>query len=207
MHPHEAASAGDLTVDRLIEIAGHSRVVGLGETGLDFYYDNSPRAAQETCFRIHMEAARETGLPIIVHTRDADSETIRLLKAGGAGQGGDKTLRGVIHCFSSSRHLAEEAIDFGFYVSLSGILTFKRSEELREIVRDLPLDRLLVETDAPYLAPVPKRGKTNEPSYVVHTAQVMAAVKGISISDVERITTENYLTLFSKVPAPADLAA
>ncbi|MEM7443985.1 MAG: TatD family hydrolase, partial [Pseudomonadota bacterium] len=132
---------------------------------------------------------------------------LRLLREGGAGEGADKPLRGVIHCFSSSRQLAEEAVGFGFYVSLSGILTFKRSEELREIVRDLPLDRLLVETDAPYLAPVPKRGKTNEPSYVVHTAQAMAQAKGVSFSEVERATTQNFLALFSKVPKPTDLAA
>ncbi len=207
VHPHEASSAADLTVDRLIEITRHPKVVGIGETGLDFYYDNSPRPAQEASFRIHMAAARETGLPLIVHTRDADTETLRLLREGGAGQGGDKPLRGVIHCFSSSRQLAEEAVDFGFYVSLSGILTFKRSEELREIVRDLPLDRLLVETDAPYLAPVPKRGKPNEPSYVVHTAQTMAQVKGVAMAELAQATTDNYLTLFNKVPTPADVAA
>lgn len=207
IHPHEAGGAQGLTVDRLVEIARHPKLVGIGETGLDFYYDNSPRPAQEASFRIHMQAARETGLPLIVHTRDADAETVRLLREGGAGEGGDKPLRGVIHCFSSSRQLAEEAVDFGFYVSLSGILTFKRSEAIRDIVHDLPLDRLLVETDAPYLAPVPKRGKPNEPSFVVHTAQVLASVKGVSMAEIAQTTTRNYLRLFDKVPAPADIAA
>jgi TatD DNase family protein len=207
VHPHEADSAADLTVDRLVEIAAHPKIVGIGETGLDFYYDNSPRPAQVASFRIHMQAARETGLPLIVHTRDADDETIRLLREGGAGEGGDKPLRGVIHCFSSGRQLAESAIEMGFYVSLSGIVTFKRSEDIRSIVRDLPIDRLLVETDAPYLAPVPKRGKQNEPSYVVHTALAVAEVKGVGAAEIARITTNNFLILFDKVPAPADLAA
>lgn len=207
IHPHEAGGAEDLTVDRLVEIARHPKLIGIGETGLDFFYDNSPRAAQEACFRIHIQAARETGLPLIVHTRDADARTIGLLREGGAGEGGDKPLRGVIHCFSSSRQLAEDAVEFGFYVSLSGILTFKRSDELRAIVRDLPLDRLLVETDAPYLAPVPKRGKTNEPSYVVHTAQVMAAVKGVTMAEITQTTTGNFLALFNKVPPEAEVTA
>lgn len=207
VHPHEADSAADLTVERLIEIADHPKIVGIGETGLDFYYDNSPRAAQEASFRIHMQAARETGLPLIVHTRDADERTIHLLAEGGAGEGGDKPLRGVIHCFSSGRQLAEKAVKFGFYISLSGIVTFKRSDEIRSIVRDVPIDRLLVETDAPYLAPVPKRGKQNEPAYVAHTAMAVADVKGVGAAEIAQITTGNFLTLFNKVPSPAGITA
>lgn len=200
-HPHEAAQGGSVTVDRLVEVAEHPKLVGIGETGLDYHYDHSPRDAQQQSFRTHMRAARKTGLPLVVHTRDADDDTIRLIDEERQG-GADGSLRGVIHCFSSGRELAEKAVEFGFYVSLSGILTFKRSEEIRSIVADLPLDRLLVETDAPYLAPVPKRGKRNEPAFVAHTAACLAEVKGLAVDEVARQTTENFFRLFNKVPAP-----
>jgi TatD DNase family protein len=173
--------------------------VGIGETGLDFFYEHSPREAQETAFRAHIAASRETGLPLIVHTRDADEDTARIL----AEEMEKGAFPGLLHCFSSSRQLAEKAVDFGFYISLSGILTFKKAEELRETAEALPLDRLLVETDAPYLAPVPKRGKRNEPSFVVHTAAKLAEVKGVSAAELAEATTENFLKLFSRVPREA----
>jgi TatD DNase family protein len=206
LHPHEAVEAGTCDIDRLRGLAGLPKLVGLGETGLDYYYDNSPRAAQQDSFRTHIRAARETGLPLIVHTRDADEDTIRILAEEGAGQGGDRPLRGVIHCFSGGRQLAEKAVEFGFYISLSGIITFKAASGLREIVADLPMDRLLVETDAPYLAPVPKRGKRNEPALVAHTAAKLAEIKGVGPAEIARRTTENFFTLFDRVPAPAEPA-
>ena len=207
VHPHNAASEAPATVARLAELAEHPKVVGIGESGLDYHYDHSPRAVQQESFRTHIRAARETGLPLIVHTRSADPDTIRILAEEGAGPGGqgggEKPLRGVIHCFSSGRELAENAVEMGFYVSLSGILTFNRSDDIRAIVRDLPLDRLLVETDAPYLAPVPKRGKRNEPAFVTHTAARLAEVKGIGAAETAERTTANFFALFDKVPQPA----
>lgn len=202
VHPHNAASEPAMSVARLAEIAEHPKLVGIGESGLDYHYDHSPREEQQASFRTHIQAARETGLPLVVHTRSADDDTIRILREEGAGEGGDKPLRGVIHCFSSSRELAESAVKFGFYVSLSGILTFNRSDDIRATVRDLPMDRLLVETDSPYLAPVPKRGKRNEPAYVAHTAARLAEVKGIGTAEAARQTTENFFALFDKVTRP-----
>ncbi|UEM23437.1 TatD family hydrolase [Skermanella mucosa] len=200
VHPHQAAEEQAVTsVERLVELSRHPKVVGIGESGLDYFYDNSPRDIQQAGFRMHAQACRETDLPIVVHTRDADEDTARILKEEGAGQG----LRGVLHCFSSGRALAEQALEFGFYISLSGIVTFKRSEELRDIVRSVPLDRILVETDAPFLAPIPKRGKRNEPSFVAHTAAAVAQVKGISPEELAARTTENVLKLFNRMPAPA----
>src|SRR5258708_1736516 len=166
IHPHEAAAEPDTAAARLAELASHPKVIGIGETGLDFYYEHSPRDRQAQVFRAHAAAARATGLPLIVHTRYADPETIRILQEEVA----KGPLTGVIHCFSTGRELAEKALEFGFYISLSGIITFKNAGTLREIVRDLPLDGILVETDAPYLAPVPLRGKPTEPAYIVHTA-------------------------------------
>ncbi len=194
VHPHEAKEEGQRTPDRLIEAARHPKVVGIGETGLDFFYEHSPRAEQAESFRAHIAASRETGLPLIVHTRDADAETGDILEdeyAKGA-------FPGLIHCFSSGRAVAERALALGLYVSISGIVTFKAAEDLRTIVRDLPLDRLLVETDAPYLAPIPKRGKTNEPAYVAHTAAKVAELKGVSLAELEAATTDNFFRLFTK---------
>lgn len=194
VHPHEAKEEGQRTPDRLIEAARHPKVVGIGETGLDFFYEHSPRAEQAESFRAHIAASRETGLPLIVHTRDADAETGDILEeeyAKGA-------FPGLIHCFSSGRSVAERALALGLYVSISGIVTFKAAEDLRTIVRDLPLDRLLVETDAPYLAPIPKRGKTNEPAFVAHTAARVAELKGVTLAELEAATTDNFFRLFTK---------
>lgn len=199
VHPHHSGEAGELVeVDWLVAQSKHPKLVGLGETGLDYYYNNSPKDVQIESFRRHIHAALETDLPLIVHTRDADDDTARLLKE--EGQGGK--LRGLLHCFSSSRKLGEQALELGFYISLSGIVTFKKSEELRAIAKDLPLDRLLIETDAPFLAPMPHRGKTNEPAYVVHTAACVAEVKGISLEELGRITTANALRVFNRMNAP-----
>lgn len=194
IHPHEAAVEPEMDVEKLTALAQHPKVVAFGETGLDFYYEHSPRLEQERSFRTHIGAARENGLPVIVHTRDADAQTGAILSeeiAKGA-------FTGVIHCFSSGRDLAEQCLALGFYISLSGIVTFKKAEALREVVKIVPMDRLLVETDSPYLAPVPFRGKTNEPAYVAHTAATVAEIKGVSREELARQTTENFFRLFSK---------
>lgn len=196
IHPHEAESESDAAVARLTALTAHPKVVGIGETGLDFYYEHSPRARQERVFRAHCAAARETGLPLIVHTRDADPETAAILAE-------ERAPAGVIHCFSTGRQLAEKALELGFHISLSGIVTFKKAEVLRAIARDIPLDRLLIETDAPYLAPVPLRGKTNEPAFVVHTAACVAALKGVSVEELGRVTSANFFRLFAKARPPA----
>ncbi len=197
VHPHEAEGEGVDAPDTLVRLADHSKVVGIGECGLDFYYDHSPRDAQRANFRAHIAAAQATGLPLIVHARDADDEVAEMLREGAA----SGKLRGVMHCFSSGPKLAKAAIEIGFYVSLSGIVTFRNAEGLRDIVRGLPLDRLLVETDAPYLAPVPNRGKRNEPAFVAHTAACVAELKGVSAEELGRITTENFHRLFTRARA------
>ncbi len=194
VHPHEAEKEPDTTSDQLISRADHPKVVGIGETGLDYYYDHSPRDIQRSCFETHIAAAQNTGLPLIVHTRDADDDMIEILSRHMA----QSAFTGVLHCFSSSRALAERAIELGLYISFSGILTFKNADELREIARVVPEDRLLVETDAPFLAPVPHRGKRNEPSFVVHTLNKLAEIRGVSAEHMADRTTENFFTLFSK---------
>lgn len=199
VHPHEAKEEGQNSPTRLIEEARHPKVVGIGESGLDFYYDHSPRDEQTRSFRNHIAAARETGLPLIVHTRNADSETGSILEE----EHEKGTFPGLIHCFSSGPEIARRALALGMYISISGIVTFKAAEELRNIVRDIPLDRLLVETDAPYLAPVPKRGKTNEPALVIHTAAKVAELKGVSLAALEDATTENFFRLFTKAERSA----
>jgi TatD DNase family protein len=197
-HPHSAEEEGDVTTARLVELGAHPKVVAIGETGLDYYYDNSPRDLQQEAFRRHIRAALELRLPVIVHTRDAEDDTIRILREEAQGTG----LTGVLHCFSSSPQLAEDAIEFGFHISFSGIITFKKSEELRDTARKVPLDRMLVETDAPFLAPIPKRGQRNEPAFVVHTAKVLAELHGLSAEALADKTTENFFKLFPKaVPA------
>lgn len=195
IHPHEAAEEGEAAAARVVELTRHPKVVGIGETGLDFYYDHSPRDEQTLIFRLHCSASRETGLPLIVHTRNADPETIKILAD-------EKPPAGVIHCFSAARQLAEKALEFGFYISLSGIVTFNKAEELRAIARDLPLERLLIETDSPYLAPVPLRGKPNEPGFIVHTARRVAELKGVSVEELARVTSENFFRLFRKAERP-----
>jgi TatD DNase family protein len=199
VHPHEADGEGPAaTPERLIELAADPLVVGIGETGLDYYYEHSARDAQRASFRAHIQAARETGLPLIVHTRDADEDTVAILTE----EYRNGPFPGVIHCFSTSRHLAEKAMEIGFSISLSGIVTFKAAIDLQETVRTLPLDRLLIETDAPYLAPVPKRGKRNEPAFVAHTGTAVAALKGIEIAELARVTSDNFFNLFNKIPNP-----
>ena len=199
VHPHEAKEEGQRTPDRLIEATRHLKVVGIGETGLDFYYEHSPRAEQADSFRTHIAAARHCGLPLIVHTRDADRETGDMLEEEYA----KGPFAGLIHCFSGGAEVAQRALALGLYISISGIVTFKAADSLRAIVRDIPLDRLLVETDAPYLAPVPKRGKTNEPALVAHTAAKVAELKGVSLAELEAVTTDNFFRLFAKAERSA----
>ena len=200
VHPHEAAGEeGADDAARLAELARHPRVIGIGESGLDYYYEHSPRAAQARAFRAHARAARASGLPLIVHTRDADADTIRILEEEGR-EGG---LSGLIHCFTAGPELAAFAVAAGFYISISGIITFKGAAALRETVKAVPLERLLVETDAPYLAPVPVRGKRNEPAFVKHTAAALAALKEVSAEELARATTANFFRLFRKATAPA----
>jgi TatD DNase family protein len=202
VHPHEAGPEGQSNPDKLIELAQHHRVVGIGESGLDYHYDNSPRDAQAESFRTHIRAARETGLPLIVHAREADDDIARILREGYA----EGPYDCVMHCFSSGQGLAEAALDLGFYISMSGIATFKKAEEIREVARMTPADRLLVETDAPYLAPEPKRGRPNEPSYVSYTADRLCETLGLERAELERRTTENFFRLFSRATPPADAA-
>ncbi|MFQ5784956.1 MAG: TatD family hydrolase [Alphaproteobacteria bacterium] len=197
VHPHNVSAEPDVTVAALAERARAPEVIGIGETGLDYYYEHSPREAQQASFRNHIAAARETGLPLIVHTREADADTMAILSEEMA----KGTFPGLIHCFSTSRELADKAVEIGLYISLSGIITFNKAEALRDIVRDLPLERLLVETDAPYLAPVPKRGKRNEPAFVVHTATRVAEIKGIAPEALAEATTGNFFRLFRKAKA------
>jgi TatD DNase family protein len=198
-HPHNAAEEPDVTAEELIALAQHPKVVAIGEAGLDYHYDNSPRSDQEKGFRTHIAAARATGLPLVIHAREADSDIARILE--------EETGRGafpfVLHCFTSGPELARRGLALGGYISFSGVLTFKKAEALREIAKEAPLDRLLVETDAPYLAPEPMRGRTNEPANVVHTAAKLAAVKAISEDEFARATTENFLRLFNQVPRSA----
>jgi TatD DNase family protein len=198
IHPHEAEKEPIADAGPLLELARHPKVIGIGETGLDYYYEHSPRAAQMTNFRAHISAARQLGLPLIVHTRDADDDTIAILEEEMAAA----PFTGLIHCFTGTRRLAEASLALGFCISASGIATFKKSEELRAVLRDVPLDRLLVETDSPYLAPVPHRGKRNEPAFVAHTAAAMAALKGISPAELAQATTDNFFRLFTRASRP-----
>lgn len=197
-HPHNADEELDIHTEDLVRRCDHPKVVAIGEAGLDYHYDNSPRDAQAEGLRRHIAAARETGLPLVIHSRDADEDMAAILS--------EETEKGafpaVLHCFSSGRGLAETGIGLGHYVSFSGILTFNRAEELREIARDMPADRILVETDAPYLAPVPYRGKRNEPAYVANTARVLAEIRNVSEEAIAEQTSENFFRLFSKVTRP-----
>lgn len=195
-HPHNAAEEPDVTVSELVDLSGHPKVVAIGEAGLDYHYDGAPRDVQAKVFRTHIAAARETGLPLVIHSRDADDDMAAILE--------DETRKGafpfILHCFSSGRRLAEIGVALGGYVSFSGILTFRNSEELRLIAANVPHARLLVETDAPYLAPVPHRGKRNEPAFVADTARVLAETIGVNADEIAAITTENVLRLFKKMP-------
>lgn len=194
VHPNNVAEEPLVTLEELLKATKHPKVIGIGETGLDYYYEHSPREKQQESLKTHIEAARETGLPVIVHTRSADDDTIEILQ----NEMKKGPFPGLIHCFSTGKELAEAAIELGMCVSISGILTFKKATELQAIVKDLPLESLLVETDAPYLAPVPFRGKTNEPAYTRHTAEFLAELKGISAEEVAKVTTDNFFHLFQK---------
>jgi TatD DNase family protein len=196
-HPHHAAKEPDVTVADLVAATAAEKVVAIGEAGLDYHYDNSPRDIQEKGFRTHIAAARETGLPLVIHARDADDDIARILEE----ESGKGIFPFVLHCFTGGADLARRGVALGGYVSFSGILTFKNSENLREIAAALPEDRILVETDAPYLAPGPWRGKRNEPAYIVETARVLAESRGISPETVAALTTANFFRLFKKVPA------
>jgi TatD DNase family protein len=195
-HPHYAHEELDFGAADLVARTRHPRVVAIGEAGLDYHYDNSPRDAQEQGFRAHIAAARETGLPLVIHSREADQDTARILRE----ESGKGAFPAVLHCFTGGRDLAFAGIDLGLYVSFTGILTFKKSDALRAIAAELPIDRILVETDAPYLAPGRFRGKRCEPAYVVETAKVLAEIRGLPLEEIARQTTDNFFRLFSKVP-------
>ncbi len=194
IHPHDVEKEPGTDVETLVDLASHPKTVGIGETGLDFYYENSPREAQEKNFRIHIRAARSTGLPLIIHTRDADDTTIGVLRE----EAEDGLFPGLIHCFTAGKPVADCALDLGLYISLSGIITFKNAADIRTTVKSVPLERILVETDSPFLAPIPHRGKANEPAYVVHTAQKAAEIFGVSFDDLATATTDNFFRLFTK---------
>ena len=197
-HPHNAHEEPDVTADDLARIAEDPAVVAIGEVGLDYHYDDSPRKAQREGFLRHIAAARMTQLPLVIHAREADADVAAILRD----EMGKGAFPAILHCFSSGRDLAMIGVELGLHVSFSGILTFKRSEELRAIAAEIPLDRLLVETDAPYLAPPPHRGRRNEPAHVVETAKVLAEAKGISQAALAAATSDNFFNLFRKVPRP-----
>jgi len=194
IHPHNAEKEPETSAETLMAMADDPKVVAFGETGLDFYYDHSPRERQERAFRAHITAAREMNLPLVIHTRDADEDMVRILKD----EHEKGAYPGVIHCFSSGQALADAVMALGLYVSISGIVTFKTADALRETVKTVPMDRLLVETDSPYLAPVPFRGKRNEPAYTANTAAKVAEIKGVDTETLGAATTENFFRLFSK---------
>lgn len=198
IHPNEVAQVARAGREEIARRTAHPKVIGIGETGLDYHYEHSPRALQQESFLEHIAAAQQTGLPLIVHTRAADEDTVSIL----AKEMQKHKFNGLIHCFSTSKYLAEKAIDIGMYISIAGIISFKKAEELRDIVKDLPLERLLVETDAPYLAPVPYRGKRNEPSYVIYTNRLIAEIKSIPEAECANATTENFFRLFTKARNP-----
>ena len=197
VHPHEADAHPDLGAAALVEASQHPRVIAIGECGLDYYYDKSDRAAQRERFSAHIAAARDTGLPLVVHTRDAEEDTAEILTRE-VGKGG---VTGVLHCFTGSQKLADIALGLGFYISLSGIVTFKNAAELQATAKSIPDDRILVETDAPFLAPVPHRGKTCEPAFVVDTAKFVAGLRNASFDELAAMTTRNFFALFGKAAA------
>jgi TatD DNase family protein len=202
-HPHHAAEEPDIAAAEIVELARHPRCVAIGEAGLDYHYERSPRDVQERVFRTHIAAAREAKLPLVIHARDADHDMMNIL----CDEMGRGRFDAVLHCFSSGARLAEVGVELGFYVSFSGIVTFKRSDELRRIAAAMPRARLLVETDAPYLAPEPYRGKQNEPAYVAETARSLAGVIGLDVDDFARLTTDNFYRLFAKAAVADEVAA
>lgn len=195
IHPHEADDHPHIDTAKLVERAAHPKIVGIGETGLDYFYDHSDRAQQQSSFRAHIAASRETGLPLIVHTRDAEEDTLTILRE----QMGKGAFSGVIHCFTASGAFADAAMEIGFYISISGIVTFRNAKDLQETAARLPAERLLVETDSPFLAPVPHRGKSCEPAYVADTARFLANLRGESVETLGEATSSNFRRLFSKV--------
>ncbi|SEI99780.1 TatD DNase family protein [Sphingomonas sp. OV641] len=197
IHPHEADQHPHLDTAKLVERARHSRIVGIGETGLDYFYDHSDREQQQSSFRAHIAAAREAAVPIVVHTREAEEDTAKILRE----ELGKGAFTGVIHCFTGTRTFADIALDLGFYISISGIVTFKSARDLQETAAQLPLDRLLIETDAPFLAPVPHRGKTGEPAYVADTAAFLANLRGEEVEKLQQVTARNFHRLFAKTAA------
>jgi TatD DNase family protein len=201
-HPHNADEEDGIAPGELIELTKHSKVVALGEAGLDYFYQHGSREAQQRGFRIHIAAARLTGLPLVIHTRDADEDCGRILEEEMA----KGSFRAVLHCYTGGRDLAMKAISLGLSISFTGILTFKKSQGLRDLAAELPADRIMVETDAPYLAPGKFRGRRNEPAYVGEIAKVLAEARGVSLDDISRQTSENFFRLFSKVPRPGAAA-
>jgi TatD DNase family protein len=201
-HPHNAAGEPDVTVEELVKLARHPKVVGIGEAGLDYHYDHSPRDAQAQSFRVHIRAARETGLPLVIHSREAEADTAAILEEEMT-KGAFKPL---LHCFSSKTELAERGLKLGAHVSFSGIITYKNAEDIRSTARQVPMNRLLVETDAPYLAPVPYRGRSNEPAYVVKTLEKLAEIKNVMPDVMAALTNRNFFALFDKVPKPGWVA-
>ncbi len=195
IHPHEAEPHEDISEAELLAEANHPKVIGIGETGLDYYYEHSPKKAQQELFKRHIRVGRQLDLPVIIHSREADEDTVAILQEAYA----EGPFRILIHCFSSSQYLSEEAVKLGGYISASGIITFKKSQALRDSFKSVPLERLLVETDSPYLAPEPHRGKPCEPAFTVHTARKLAEVKSVSVEELIAATTNNFFTLFSKV--------
>lgn len=200
VHPHEARYYEDLTVDRLVQLAGREKVVGIGECGLDFHYDLSPRDVQAAVFRVHVEAARQTGLPLVVHTREADDVMADILRAEMVA-GPFKLL---MHCYTSGPELAELAAELGAWFSVSGIATFKTAEDVRAVIRAMPADRIIVETDCPYLAPVPHRGRRNEPAYIGHVLEKLGEIRAWSRDEAEMRTTDAFFALFDRIPRPED---
>lgn len=197
IHPHEAEKHPHITEEELKKGTTHPKVVGLGETGLDYYYEHSPKDIQKKCLRTHINVHKDTGLPLIIHSRDGEQDLLDILKKERIGPV-DGKAPGVIHCFSGTQEFADEALALGFYISISGIVTFKKTEALREIVKHIPLNRLLVETDAPFLTPIPHRGKPNEPAFVTYTAQCVAEIKDLSFKELQQATTKNFYDLFWK---------
>lgn len=197
-HPHEAHLDPEASAEKIADLARHPKCVGIGEAGLDYHYDRAPRDVAARVFRTHIQAARLSGLPLVIHTRDADEDTAAIL----VDEMGKGVFKALLHCFTAGPDLARTGIELGLSISFSGVLTFKKSDALREIAAGVPADRLLVETDAPFLAPAPHRGKRNEPAYVVETARVLAATRGVSYEEIAATTTANVLALFDKMPAP-----
>lgn len=198
VHPNESEQKSKAELDFLLSKANHPKVIGIGETGLDYHYTYSSHAIQQESFRVHIAAARETTLPLIVHTREADEDTVNIL----AEEMQKGAFTGVIHCFTSTQYLADKALEMGFYISISGIVTFKTAQSIRDTIKTIPLNRLLVETDAPFLAPIPFRGKRNEPAYTIYINRMVAELKGITEEECAKATTDNFFTLFNKAKMP-----